>query len=188
MSFIISHWRTELKRKKEGKKLRLLVTILKCFWQRILLQGVLHFTEVSCQLPHQKAISKSHPVAKAQKLVMRYHAFEYYHNKNFIFSIQTSSLVAQSVLLGSLADYFTIKEPTAEDTRNAYLYALGKIHRVSNQYLIGHSSRCLGRGVVITKPQLGLASTYIRTRCVPTHIYYWALFSRYYAFYYSRAK
>ena len=40
--------------------------------------------------------------------------------------IQISSQVAQSVLLGNLTGYFTIEEPTAEDTRNAYLYALGK--------------------------------------------------------------
>ena len=41
-----SHWRTELQRKKEGKRPRLLVTILKCFWWRILLHGVIFFTEV----------------------------------------------------------------------------------------------------------------------------------------------
>jgi hypothetical protein len=39
---------------------------------------------------------------------------------------QIFSQVSQSVLLGNLAGYFTIEEPTAEDTRNAYLYALGE--------------------------------------------------------------
>ena len=50
-----------------------------------------------------------------------------YHNTT-ISSIQISSQVAQSIILGNLAGYFTIEEPTAEDTRNAYLYALGKFH------------------------------------------------------------
>ena len=114
---IISHWRTELKRKKEGKRPRLLVTILKCFWQRILLHGVLFFTEVSCQLTHQNLfLNCSNPIAK-----LWYHALMIITTQKF----QISSQVAQSVLLGNLAGYFTIEEPTAEDTRNAYLYALG---------------------------------------------------------------
>ena len=33
--------------------------------------------------------------------------------------------VAASVVLGYLTDYFGIEDPTAEDTRDAYLYALG---------------------------------------------------------------
>ena len=41
------------------------------------------------------------------------------------FSIQICSQVAQSVVLGYLTEYFGIEDPTAEDTRNAYLYALG---------------------------------------------------------------
>ena len=41
--------------------------------------------------------------------------------------IQIAAQVAQSILLGNLAGYFAIEEPTAEDTRNAYLYALGKL-------------------------------------------------------------
>ena len=34
-------------------------------------------------------------------------------------------LVSQSVILGYLTDYFSIQDPSADDTRNAYLYALG---------------------------------------------------------------
>ena len=34
-------------------------------------------------------------------------------------------VVSQSVVLGYLTDYFSIQQPTAEDTKNAYLYALG---------------------------------------------------------------
>ena len=34
-------------------------------------------------------------------------------------------VISQSVLLGYLTDYFGILEPSAEDTQNAYLYALG---------------------------------------------------------------
>jgi hypothetical protein len=34
-------------------------------------------------------------------------------------------MVSQSVVLGYLIDYFSIQYPSAEDTRNAYLYALG---------------------------------------------------------------
>ena len=44
-----------------------------------------------------------------------------------MFSTQISSQVAQSVVLGYLADYFGIEDPTDEDTRNAYLYALGNL-------------------------------------------------------------
>ena len=38
---------------------------------------------------------------------------------------QIASQVAQSIILGYLTDYFSINDPTAEDTRNAYLYASG---------------------------------------------------------------
>ncbi len=34
-------------------------------------------------------------------------------------------LVSQSLLLGSVTDYFTIEDPTDEETRDAYLYAAG---------------------------------------------------------------
>ena len=44
-----------------------------------------------------------------------------------LFSTQISSQVAQSVVLGHFADYFGIERPTDEDTRNAYLYALGNL-------------------------------------------------------------
>lgn len=37
-------------------------------------------------------------------------------------------VVSQSVVLGYLTDYFSIQDPTTEDTRNAYLYALGKAY------------------------------------------------------------
>ena len=39
--------------------------------------------------------------------------------------IQMLLVVSQSVVLGYLTDYFSIQDPLAEDTRNAYLYALG---------------------------------------------------------------
>lgn len=39
--------------------------------------------------------------------------------------IQMLLVVLQSVVLGYLTDYFSIQDPTAEETRNAYLYALG---------------------------------------------------------------
>ena len=39
--------------------------------------------------------------------------------------LQTAILVCQSIVLGLLTDFFSIEEPTAEDMRNAYLYALG---------------------------------------------------------------
>ena len=41
------HWRTELDRRKCGKKPRLLIAILKCFWVELLIQGLLLFVEVS---------------------------------------------------------------------------------------------------------------------------------------------
>ena len=43
----------------------------------------------------------------------------------FLTKTKISSQVAQSVVLGYLTDYFGIEEPTAEDTRDAYLYAMG---------------------------------------------------------------
>lgn len=41
-------------------------------------------------------------------------------------SRQVSLQVAQSVVLGYLTDYFTIINPTPEDTRDAYLLAAGE--------------------------------------------------------------
>ena len=38
---------------------------------------------------------------------------------------QIFAQVASSVIIGYLTDYFGIEEPTAEDTRDAYLYGLG---------------------------------------------------------------
>ena len=35
--------------------------------------------------------------------------------------------VSQSVVLGYLTDYFNIQDPSSEDTRDAYLYALGML-------------------------------------------------------------
>lgn len=37
---------------------------------------------------------------------------------------QAGILLLQSVILGLLTEYFNIDQPTQEDTRNAYLYAL----------------------------------------------------------------
>ena len=36
-------------------------------------------------------------------------------------------LISQSIVLGYLTEYFGINEPTSEETRNAYLYAAGKL-------------------------------------------------------------
>ena len=38
--------------------------------------------------------------------------------------------MGQSVVLGYLANYFTISDPTPEDTRDAYLYAAGTYLKV----------------------------------------------------------
>ena len=38
---------------------------------------------------------------------------------------QICALVGQSVVLGYLSDYFSVEEPTAEQTRDAYLFAAG---------------------------------------------------------------
>lgn len=43
------------------------------------------------------------------------------------FILQLACLISQSVVLGYLTEYFGINEPTAEETRNAYLYAAGKV-------------------------------------------------------------
>ena len=36
-------------------------------------------------------------------------------------------LIAQSIVLGYLTEFFGINEPTSEETRNAYLYAAGEL-------------------------------------------------------------
>ena len=41
--------------------------------------------------------------------------------------MQVGFLISQSVVLGYLTDHFGIKNPTAKDTRNAYLFAAGKL-------------------------------------------------------------
>ena len=38
---------------------------------------------------------------------------------------QLGALIAQSLVLGYLTDYFGIENPSDMDTRNAYLYAAG---------------------------------------------------------------
>ena len=43
----------------------------------------------------------------------------------FTSSHQICALVGQSVVLGYLSDYFSVEEPTAEQTRDAYLFATG---------------------------------------------------------------
>ena len=40
---------------------------------------------------------------------------------------QVTFLVGQSVVLGYLTEYFSIQDPTAEDTRDAYLLAASKL-------------------------------------------------------------
>ena len=41
--------------------------------------------------------------------------------------LQVVCLISQSIVLGYLTEYFGINEPTSEETRNAYLYAAGKL-------------------------------------------------------------
>ena len=60
-------------------------------------------------------------------ILVAYLTCDLYHGISCGLNTQVSSLVAQSVVLGYLADYFSIDEPTAEDTRNAYLHAMGKL-------------------------------------------------------------
>ena len=40
--------------------------------------------------------------------------------------MQPICVIGQSVLLGYLADYFTVQNRTSQETRDAYLYGLGK--------------------------------------------------------------
>ena len=42
------------------------------------------------------------------------------------FCIQLVPSITQSVMVGYLSDYFSIEDPSHQDTRNAYLYAVGK--------------------------------------------------------------
>ncbi len=41
--------------------------------------------------------------------------------------LQVVTLVAQSVIIGYLSDYFSASDPSAEDDRDAYLLAFGKL-------------------------------------------------------------
>ena len=43
----------------------------------------------------------------------------------FTSSHQICALVGQSVVLGYLSDYFSVEDPTADETRDAYLFATG---------------------------------------------------------------
>ena len=76
------------------------MALFKCVWWRICVHGVLALIAVRC-------------------VYLQYH---YKRNSAVKVSIQT----AQPIVLGEIADYFTIEEPTAQQTRNVYLYALGK--------------------------------------------------------------
>ena len=49
---------------------------------------------------------------------------------------QTAILVCQSIVLGLLTDYFSIEAPTSDDTRSAYLYALGKQIESSQKFFV----------------------------------------------------
>ena len=40
------YWQKEIARRKEGKNPRLLIAVMKCYWHKLLLQGLLLFTEV----------------------------------------------------------------------------------------------------------------------------------------------
>ena len=44
-----------------------------------------------------------------------------------LISNQVALLVIQSEVLGQLTDYFVIESPSSNDTRNAYLYAMGLV-------------------------------------------------------------
>ena len=46
---------------------------------------------------------------------------------NYENCLQPLCVTGQSVLLGYLADYFSIQNPTDRETRDAYLFALGKM-------------------------------------------------------------
>jgi len=42
-----------------------------------------------------------------------------------LLDLQAGILLSQSVILGYLAEYFSIEQPSQVDTRNAYLKAFG---------------------------------------------------------------
>lgn len=58
---------------------------------------------------------------------------KYYYNALLF---QTAILVCQSIVLGLLTDYFSIEAPTSEDTRSAYLNALGKQIEPFREFLV----------------------------------------------------
>ena len=48
----------------------------------------------------------------------------------YVSCIQMLVVVFQSIVLGYLTDYFSIQDPSTKDTRNAYLYALGRYNDI----------------------------------------------------------
>ncbi len=40
------HWLNEVERRKKGKKPRLLIAVMKCFWRKLFIQGLMLFLEV----------------------------------------------------------------------------------------------------------------------------------------------
>ena len=47
-------------------------------------------------------------------------------------------LVSQSVVLGYLTEYFSVEEPTPEQTRDAYLFAAGGCTSTTRSWLSGN--------------------------------------------------
>ena len=111
------YWAVEVERKERGGKARLWLVILKCIWFRIIIQGLLLGSEVSycaCTgLITANLTSLPTPPPPLSGCTP------------WCVCTQVTLQVCQSVVLGYLADYFTITDPTPTDTRNAYLLAMG---------------------------------------------------------------
>ncbi len=106
------YWKKELSRKLQGKSPRLLVAILKCFWAKLIIQGLLLFSEVCFN------------TEACSYLLLLINCL-----------MQVIILIVQSVLLGYLTDQFTNSNEVGMNTtnmsnqetipNNAYYYATG---------------------------------------------------------------
>ena len=97
------YWAVEVKRKEEGGRIRLWVVIFKCIWIQFLIVGFLQFSEVIVS------------------------TILFLHDNYDINYDQVALQTGQAIVLGHLGSYFTLDEPTHQDTLNAYLLAAGEV-------------------------------------------------------------
>ena len=106
-----------------------MVALMKCYWWRLVIQGLSILAEVHNLAARITAhVYNYYGIARLDNTILQY--------STIILLFQTAILVCQSIVLGLLTDYFSIEAPTSEDTRSAYLYALGKQIESFKKFLV----------------------------------------------------